>query len=311
MTHRACVVSCLVVTLAAGSASAQGVLLIPDSDNDRIMAFDPFNGSVIDLNFITDIGAVGWAFSTPVEAMQVGSQIWVSDQIEDRVHRFDFAGGFQGSIGNAGLDNIRGMGLINNSVYVANAGTLNGAPGNALVQYDLNGNFIQNIAMTGSSHDVEVTAAGDLLVTDSTSDNIERYLPSGTPLGAFENPASPINFPQQMAFRSNGNLLVAGFSGTVNAGIYEFDSSGNQLSFWLDNFGCRGVYELGNGRILATFGAGAGGRIVSIDPSNGTFLTILQGGISPRYINYVEIPAPGASVLLVAFGALGARRRRG
>lgn len=301
---------CAVIALSAGSASATGVLLIPDSDNDRVMAFSPFDGSIINLNFITDIGAVGWALSTPVEAMQVGNEIWVSDQIEDRVQRFDLAGSFLSSIGNAGLDNIRGMGLVGNSVYVANAGTANGAPGNALVQYDLNGNFIANIPMTGSSHDVLATSAGDLLVPDSTSNNIERYLPNGSPLGAFENPASLINFPQQIAYRSNGNLLAAGFSGTVNAGIYEYDASGNQLSFWLGNFGCRGVYELGNGRILATFGAGTGGRVVSINPADGTFINIIQGGISGRYINYVDIiPAPG-SVGLAGIAGLAAMRRR-
>lgn len=298
------------IALSAGSTLAQGVLLIPDSDNDRVMAFSAFDGSLINANFISDIGAVGWQLSTPIEAAQVGNEIWVSDQIEDRVHRFDLGGSFLSSIGNAGLDNIRGFGVVGNSVYVTNAGTANGAPGNALVRYDFSGNFVANVPVTGSTWDVLATSAGDLLVPDSTSNNIERYLPDGTSLGAFENAASLINFPQQIAFRGNGNLLAAGFSGTVNAGAYEFDSSGNQLNFWLPNFGVRGIAELGNGRILATFGAGTGGRVVSINPADGSFVNILQGGISARYINYVEvIPAPG-SVALAGIAGLAATRRR-
>jgi len=234
----------------------------------------------------------------------------VSDQVQDRVHRFDLSGAFQSTIGNAGLDNIRGMGVINNSVYLANAGTQNGAPGNALLQFDFNGNLLGTIPMNGSSWDIVSSPAGDLLVTDSTSNNIERYLPDGTALGAFENPASPINFPQQMAYRANGNLLAAGFSGSTNAGLYEFDPAGNQVGYYLSPFGVRGAYELGNGRILATYGSGSGARIVSLDPLTGTTIDIIAGGITPRFINYVEIPAPGASALFVAFGALSIRRRR-
>ena len=37
-------------------------------------------------------------FSTPKEAIQVGNEIWVSDQIEDAVFIFDLAGNYLGGI---------------------------------------------------------------------------------------------------------------------------------------------------------------------------------------------------------------------
>lgn len=86
--------------------------------------------------------------------------------------------------------------------------------------------------------------------------------------------------------RSNGNLLVAGFS--PPAGIYEYDEAGNQVAYYNVSTGPRGAYELENGWILFT----DSNSIKKFDPSaanpSDTVLTILSGG-NFQYIELYEI----------------------
>src|SRR6187551_261921 len=95
-------------TLLGGFASyafAQGLILMPDSTNNRLVAFDPLNGSVVNSNMFA------LAAGTPISAIQVGNEIWVSEQIGDRISRWSMTGTFLGAIGGGitgGLDNVRG-----------------------------------------------------------------------------------------------------------------------------------------------------------------------------------------------------------
>ena len=126
------------VWLAAASiAQAADFLMIPDSNSDRILLFDPTNGALVDDNFIDGAGL----FSTPINAIQVKDEIWVSDQVADSIFRFDLGGSLISSI-TEGLDNIRGMELVGDTVYVSNAGTENNAPGDGevVVKFDAQGN---------------------------------------------------------------------------------------------------------------------------------------------------------------------------
>src|SRR5690606_23964647 len=61
---------------AAAGAGGGGVLLVPESTNDQVMAFDPFDGSLISMNYIDGSGILG----TRINAIQVGNEFWVSDQ---------------------------------------------------------------------------------------------------------------------------------------------------------------------------------------------------------------------------------------
>ena len=88
--------SAIGLTLVSATASAE--LMMPDSrDGDRIMLFNDFNGALIDANWITDAGGQ-FIFTNPREAMQIGNQIWVTDQIADTVTRFDLNRNFFGTI---------------------------------------------------------------------------------------------------------------------------------------------------------------------------------------------------------------------
>ncbi|MEP6821881.1 MAG: hypothetical protein ABI946_05970, partial [Chthoniobacterales bacterium] len=197
----------LLLIASAFRASAQGVILMPDSTNNRLVAFDPMNGSVLTSNmFALAAGA------TPVHALQVGSEIWVSEQIGDRVARYDFSGNFLGAI--TGLDNVRGMALVGSTVYVTNAGTNNGAPGNAIVMYDTSGALLGNFPTTGlapSPFSILAHQGGILVGSSSANDDIHRFTLTGTSVGTFHNSAS-LNFVEQLAFASDGSILAAGFS---------------------------------------------------------------------------------------------------
>src|SRR5690606_39736386 len=51
---------------------------------------------------------------TPKALIQVGEEIWISDQFRDRIDRFDLDGIHLGAI-TGGMDNIKGMELVNGS----------------------------------------------------------------------------------------------------------------------------------------------------------------------------------------------------
>ncbi|MEL4897463.1 hypothetical protein, partial [Crocosphaera sp. Alani8] len=57
-------------------------LMIPDSVSDRIVLFDPVDGSLIDDNFIDGSVDTGLGiFQTPINAIQVNREIWVSEYL--------------------------------------------------------------------------------------------------------------------------------------------------------------------------------------------------------------------------------------
>ena len=244
-------------------------------------------------------GDLGTGGSTAKEALQVGDQIWVSDQLRDVIYRFGLDGAHLGTIGNSGLDNIRGMEVVGDQVWVTNAGSNQGAPGNSLVFIDIaTTSIVGSAAANGSTWDI-INYNGQLLVSDSTSENLEIYDLSGNFVSVFHDSdgLSGIDFPQQMFAKANGNVLAAGFS--LPSGVYEYDSMGNSLGIVAgDGFGPRGVLQLGNGEIMWTNGAGfwvSGGNVF---------------GGSGQYLNFVTIPTPAGLALLAMGGAVATRRRR-
>ena len=98
-------------------AAAQDVLLIPDSDGDRVWAFSAADGQLIDDAFITDPGSVGGVdvFNRPLEVL-LGSDgnLLISDQFADVVSEFGPDGSFIRVFSLGGvrdtniMDNIRG-----------------------------------------------------------------------------------------------------------------------------------------------------------------------------------------------------------
>ncbi|MFQ3587917.1 MAG: PEP-CTERM sorting domain-containing protein [Fimbriimonadaceae bacterium] len=269
---------------------------MPDSTNNRLVLFDPFNGDVVNPNYFALAGG------TPFHAIQVGNEIWVSEQVGDRVSRWSLTGTPLGAITGA-LDNIRGMALVDSTVYVANSGTLNSAPGAAIRMFSTTGADLGHFATPASGSPFAILGfQGGLLVASSTAnDDVHRYSLTGVSQGTFHN-STNLNFAQQMAIAANGDVLVAGFSSN---NIVRLDPTTGSLISSFPASGARGVFQLGNGNILWSSGAGAH----IYDVTLGTSTLIYSGG--GRHFGLGAVPEPGTMLALAAgLGAIGIRRRR-
>ncbi len=302
----------LVVAGLSTAVGAQSVLLIPDSTADRVSAFSPVDGSIIDLNFIPPDPD---NLSTPINAIRSPQgTIYVSDQLDDAVREYKLDGGFVGTVVDAsnGLDNIRGIDFYEGNLYVTVGGN-NGGLGDTIQRFDANGGSQITWATTNIDSPFDIifratTPVPTALVANIDTENIDEYDTSGNFLGSFvdSDGVSGIDFPEQLHETANGDILAGGFS--VPAGIYRYDSSGNQINYFDVGTGVRGVYELQNGNILWTAGSG----VFSLDPNTGQSLLITDDG-SFRFIESVLVPEPACGLLasmafLVAFGI---RRRMG
>ena len=300
-----------IVGLASSFASAQSRtlencdLMVPDSTNDRVMLFSSFDGSLITDNFIdmTPQGA-----STPINAVQVGQEIWVSDQVADSIFRYSLDGSTHLGTITGGMDNIRGFEVVGNTAYVSNSGTSNGAPGDGVVTIDvpsatINGFFATGDTGSGDPFDV-LSYFGNLLINDISGEDIDIFSNGGAFQSVFHESdgVSGIDFPEQMTATMLGNVLVGGFSSP--AGIYEYDSSGTLLNYYDVGTAVRGVHELGNGNIMFTDGSG----VHVLDPNTGVITTSIDG-VSARFIECV-VPAPSGAALLGLAGIAAIRRRR-
>jgi hypothetical protein len=209
--HHACLLVGFAGLALSAHAQQQQMLMVPDSSSDKIMLFSAVDGSMINADFILDAAGNPYDFNTPKDAIQVGAEIWVADQVSDAVYRFDLLGQYQSTI-SGGLDNIRGMELVAGTVYVTNSGTANGAPGvNAVVKFDTSGTNLGNFVAAASPFDVVALNATEILVAGSGNNpDVTRHDLAGNLLGTWHNGA--ISFCEQAIKRSNGNILIAGFT---------------------------------------------------------------------------------------------------
>lgn len=250
--------------------SSQEVISVIQDGN--LILLDASTGSIQDPSFIVlDAG-------TPKASIQVGDEIWISYQIGDKIERYDLDGILLSTI-EGGLDNIKGMALINNNeVWVTNSGTQNGAPGNAIVKFDLVGNNLGFFLTDGvSSFDIVDNEDGEVYISyigNSTS-KIERRDYDGNFLGNIVEPGV-VNFIQQIEIDEPGVIIAAVFSiisGGNQNGLYRFsESDGSIVDFWNEG-NLRGVAKLGNGEILWSSGAG----VHRLDPNTGISTLISSG----------------------------------
>jgi hypothetical protein len=311
---RASLLLSLAILCLAARADAQNFLLVPDSNNDRIMKLDPTNGAIISSSFIVDSN-----MQTPIEALPSGlGTILVSDQILDEVREYDQnTGAFIRTLAGPaqGLDNIRGMAIRGSELFVTVASGVNAgrvlrldvATGNVL------GTFANLNTVTANASPFDVYFYGnEVLVSENAGDDILRYDQSGNFLGKLMDSTStgPISFPQQMTALGNGNLMVAGFSLPTALGEI---TPGGAITTYASNTGNRGVHELSNGLVLYTGGT----QIRTLDRSTNTHTVIfdqlaglgLNNG-SMRFITLVVVPEPSTLALLALAPVLGFLCRR-
>lgn len=243
---------------------AQEVIAVINEPN--IVLLDPFDGSVINPSFI-DLSPLNQG--QPKALVQVGEEIWISDQTADRIDRFDLSGNFLSTI-DTGLDNVKGLDVIGDEVWVTNAGSANGAPGAAIVRFDLQGNLLGNFATVGSSFDVIDAGSGEVYISYIGNDTrIERRDYQGNNLGDLVS-TGIVTFIQQMVLAPDANTVFAAVfsnNGANIAGLYEFSRvDGTIVDFWQEG-SLRGVMPLGNGNFLLSAGTNYGVKI--LDPVSG------------------------------------------
>ncbi|MEM8993381.1 MAG: hypothetical protein AAGF23_01190 [Acidobacteriota bacterium] len=273
----------------ASEGMLTSVLLIPESTNDRVMAFDPTTGDLINADFIPSDTT---NLSTPIHAIlsPSGESILVSDQIEDAVHEYDFDGNHLGLFAPAGgvntdiLDNIRGMALRDNGNLLVTVA--NGANAGAIAEFDTGGAYLGNFIEDGAGgldNPFDIILGVDALVSGIDSETIHRFDLAGN----YVEDLTPVDsFPEQLAIASsNGNVLIANFTG-ADEGVVEVTTGGAAVGVYNPPSlgGYRGVYELLNGNILTTNGGG----VHEIDRM-GNLVETKIAGVSARFIEFVDL----------------------
>mgnify|MGYP001203513867 CR=1 FL=1 len=282
---RHAVLAILAVAGTVSSAAAQGELYVVESTTRKVMTFNAFDGTPINTSFIDMSVEAG----TPIEALLIGSEVWVSNQLNDGIARYDAGtGAFLGSIV-GGMDNVRGIEVVGNTLYVTNAGTNNGAPGDAVVTIDIPTQSITGFWRVGPLADGDpfdvLHHNGRLLVNDISGENLEFHDLAGNWQSTLHDSdgITGIDFPEQHAATAAGTYLAAGFSPPI--GIYEYDSTGLEINYWPVGNGNRGVAELGNGDILFTSGSG----VFVLERATGNTFPMFTG-VSGRFISLAGPP---------------------
>ncbi|MCT8340835.1 T9SS type A sorting domain-containing protein [Flavobacteriaceae bacterium TK19130] len=272
----------LTLLLAISSVSAQEYIAV--IQDPVVVLLNPTDGSIEDPAFI-DLTPLDP--STPKALLQVGDEIWISDQLQDRIDRFDLDGNFTSTI-DIGLDNIRGMELVDGEVWVTNAGTNNGAPGNAIIRYDFSGNELGFFPTTGSdsAFDIIDVGGGEVYISYiSAESKIERRDYDGNVLGNVVG-EGVVNFIQQMEVNIDNNSVYAAVfsvSGANSSGLYEFSIDDGSILNYYDEGNLRGVAQLENGNVLVSNAAG----VRSLDPGTGISTPI--NGNSSQYFGRLSL----------------------
>ena len=268
-------------TLVSTSAFGQlgEVLMIPDSNNDTVDLYDPFDGTLLVSGFIVGNGEL----TTPINAIPSGrGSIFLSDQLADAVLEYDLDGNLIGTVidSSDGVDNVRGIEVYDGKLY-ASIGS--GALAGTIQVYDLEGGQ-STFAMGLDPFDVFFRDE-DILVACIDNEDIAAFDFDGAFLGPFHDSdgVNGIDFPEQINLALNGDVLVGGFSSP--AGVYRYDAvTGIQVDYFDVGTGVRGVHSLGNGQILYTSGSG----VFSLDPVSGQS-TLLNSGGSYRFVERINL----------------------
>jgi hypothetical protein len=245
----------LLAAIALGAAaSAQQVVLCINGTSDTLAAFDPVTGSLITPSFFAIPN------TTSVGVADVNGELWVTEQVLDRITRYDAAGVVLGTIGptfaGGGFDNIRGLGVANGLVYVSNAGANNGATANSVVILDLAGNHVSTFSVNAlaTSPFSIVGHQGDVLVAGfSNNQDVYRFTATGTPVGVFHD-STTINPAHGLAPAIDGNVWCSSFT---DDWLCKLDATtGAILQQIPGGSTTRGVWQVANGNVLWSDGAG-------------------------------------------------------
>jgi hypothetical protein len=278
-------------------AQLEGELLVTiggPSDAKTIVLLNAEDGSIISDSYF-DLSS--FDLGTVKHVIRVGDELWITDQTNDRVHRLDFEGNYLGAVGESGgMDNLRGLRIINNEIWVANSGSQNGAPGNSVIRVDMEGEIIGNFLLPGSPWAFLPYQTDRVLISFSNSTGfltqIAEFDLAGNLIGAFTTPGE-LNFIQQISMMADGQYLASSFStGNIPSGVHQYDENGVFVTTIGGTSGgsSRGSAQLSNGNIVWTNGQG----IHIADVGTGTSSQIYSGSF--QYVEKINFGAAVASI---------------
>jgi hypothetical protein len=266
----------IVIALAAvlawtGVAAGDAFLLIPDSTADTVDKYDPSDGTYI--GRFCAVPQIYGTSSTPVSAvLGPDGLVYVSDQLQDAVFRFDLDGNFLDVFADDsdGLNNIRGLDFRGNNLLVCSGDDY-------VAEFTGPHQRIADFINDGSDpFDILMLPDGRALLADiaGTTDNVRLYDANG----ALDQVLFNINFPEQLQFDAvaPGDYLNIAFSGDQ---ITDFDLDGTVHTQTFFNGG-RGVYRLGNGNLLCTAGDG----VWEVNQATGALIENKNPAASGRFI---------------------------
>lgn len=314
---------------AALSAAQSSLLYVADSGGttgtDKLWSFSAFDGSVVSNNVFTDA-----SLTTFLQATQLGDGSYiVVDQgagaTGGGVRRYGANGAklFDYVVGTTALNQFRPGAIVGGDFYFGisggDAGTIyrvpvaGGAPTRfATIPASGNGTssvwgilpvsdglVITNSASTSGTNPnarVQKVSFDGLTVTDLVVSTSAQ----GT------NGTTGLLFPQQVSLDTDGDLLVAGFSGASR--IYEYGATGTFKTATDTGGGNRGVIRLGDGGLLTTQGT----RVIKV-AADGTQTTVVEGSATGNSFRAITTGAPvpePATFAALGLGVLALLRRR-
>jgi outer membrane protein assembly factor BamB len=259
-----------------GSATrATEFLMIPESSNDTVGMFDPYDGT-----YLGDLISGFGEFSTPINAvLGPDGNIYVSDQVADSVFVFDKDGNYLFTYADSsdGLNNIRGIDFRDGHLFVTSGDDY-------VAEFQGPHDRLPDFIADGSDpFDILFLADGRSLLCDiqGSDDNVRLYDVNGVLISELFKTA----FPEQVQFDSvlPGAYLVNSFSDDV---VLDFEEDGSIVE--TTPAGDRGVYRLGNGNLLITNGSGT----FEIEPVTGNIIEQEHTG-SARFIELYKEPEVG------------------
>ena len=258
------------------------VLLIPESTNDVVGMYDPYDGTYLGDLIVNDTTGIQYNLTTPINAIQgPDGDIYLSDQVSKAVFVFDTLGNYQYTYADTsdGLNNVRGIDFRDDHLFVTSGDEY-------VAEFDGPHSFVRYFVQDSSDpFDILFLEDGRLLLSDiqGATDNVRLYDTSGT----FLYELFTVSFPEQI--QVDYVLPGAFLNNAFSAGrITDFELDGTIVDTMSFTYG-RGIYRLGNGNLLATSGSG----VFEIDSATGSIVEQENTG-SARFIElYTSIVSVG------------------
>ena len=186
------------------------------------------------VNMFGENGSGNGQFNIPQGlCLDSSGNIYVADQNNGRVQKFDSSGNFIRSFGTPGTGN--GQLSTPQRVTVDASGNLYVTENIGRVsKFDSSGNFLLNFGSSGSGNGqftaprgIDIDSSGNIFVADRGNDRIQKFDSSGNYVSQFGTLGSAngqLNKPYGMVIDSSNNIFVVDLG---NNRIQKFDASGN------------------------------------------------------------------------------------